>query len=406
MLASSRRASRHAVEPRPRADAQPNPTATPPCTMQALGSSLNRGAAGPLQAETAETMRLTAAAGTVKATAPMPDQPSAGDALLRMPSEHSSTLACALANEQGRPKSRPLDAGLATRRDSAPRLTQSMGAGEPERPASPFEHANPVRVAGLRGESCASLCFGRVAQFRTGWAAKCREGLRAGHRRPPSSKPTRTGSRLLGLLVSLPVVVAPTSFSDKSSLQGALAEWCGNPTSAEAAHGHISAWDTGEVTDMSGQSWSTSFFGSTCSSFNGPIGSWNVAKVTNMEFMFYVSPGPLPHRATAHEPPALPAAAASASTRASASLASPPPRPAVRRQLQPAPGLERRASHELFWHVEHVRCKPGPLPHRATAREPPALPAAAASASTRASSSLITSPSDREKTPSPTATSA
>ena len=66
--------------------------------MQALGSSRNRGAAGAVQAETAETMRLTAAAGTVKATAPMPDQPSAGDALFRMPSERS-TLACALANE-------------------------------------------------------------------------------------------------------------------------------------------------------------------------------------------------------------------------------------------------------------------------------------------------------------------
>ena len=136
--------------------------------MQALGSSRDRGAAGALQAETAKTMRPPAAAGTVKATAPMPDQRSAGDALLRIKSERS-TLACAQANEPVRPKSRPLDAGLATRRDSAPRLTQSMGAGEPERPASPFEHANPVRVAGLRAESCASLCFGRVAQFRTGW---------------------------------------------------------------------------------------------------------------------------------------------------------------------------------------------------------------------------------------------
>ena len=117
-------------------------------------------------------------------------------------------------------------------------------------------------------------CFGRgshVAQSTTGCAAATnwcqaylvpmyvtvralcdgREGLRAETRRPPPSKPTRTGSRLLGLLVSLPVVVAPTSFSDKSSLQGALAEWCANATSAEAAHGHISAWDTGAVTDMS-----------------------------------------------------------------------------------------------------------------------------------------------------------
>jgi hypothetical protein len=125
--------------------------------MQALGSSCNRGAAGALQAETAETMRPSAAACTVTATAPMPDQPSAGDALLRMPSK-DSTLACALmANEQVRPKSRPLDAELAVRRDPAPQLAQTMDAGEPERPASPFEHAKPVRVAGLCG---GELCFG------------------------------------------------------------------------------------------------------------------------------------------------------------------------------------------------------------------------------------------------------
>ena len=88
-------------------------------------------------------MRPSAAVCTVKTTAPMPDQPSAGDALLLMPSERS-TLACALANEPVRPRSRPLDAELATQRSSAPRFTQSMGAVKPERPpASPFEHAKP-----------------------------------------------------------------------------------------------------------------------------------------------------------------------------------------------------------------------------------------------------------------------
>ena len=98
---------------------------------------------------------------------------------------------------------------------------------------------------------------------------------------------------MLRLLFSLPVVVAQTSFSSKSSLQGALAEWCGNPASAEAAHGHISAWDTGAVTDMSGlgaRYW-TSFFGDCGGTFNEPIGSWDVAQVTNMERMFHVRPG-------------------------------------------------------------------------------------------------------------------
>ena len=59
---------------------------------------------------------------------------------------------------------------------------------------------------------------------------------------------------------------------------------------------------------------------------------------------------------------------------------SPPSSPhlAVRLQLQPAPGLGRRASHE---HGIHVLCTPGPLPHRASAHEslPPCLqPAPAA----------------------------
>ena len=154
-------------------------------------------------------------------------------------------------------------------------------------------NASAKVVDALHGESCAPLCFGRVAQVRTGWAAKCREGRRAGHRCPPSSKPSRTGSSLLlGLLVSLPVVVAPTSFSDKSSLQGALAEWCGNPASAEAAHGHISAWDTGAVTDMSRLLYDAPRL--CASTFNVAIGSWDVAQVTDMYKMFWVRPGRCP----------------------------------------------------------------------------------------------------------------
>ena len=262
---------------------------------------------------TAETMRPFAAACTVRTAAPVPDQLPAGDALLLMPSERS-TLVCALANEPVRPRSRPLDAELATQRSSAPRLAQSIGAVEPERPpASPVEHAKPACVAGLRGESCAPPCFGRVAQVRTGWAAKRREGLRAGHRCPPSSKPTRTGSRLLRLLFSLPVVIAQTSFSNKSSLQGALAEWCGNPASAEAAHGLISAWDTGAVTDMS---WLV--YNAPCrSTFNGAIGSWDVAQVTSMESMFHVRPRRCPIAPTHTSlPPCLPPAASAPPTRA------------------------------------------------------------------------------------------
>ena len=138
-------------------------------------------------------------------------------------------------------------------------------------------------------------------QVNVGEGVRARRKPTANHRRPPS-QPTRAGGagfRLLSFLVSLPVAVAPTAFSDKSSLQGAIAAWCGNPTSAEAAHGHISAWDASAVTDMSGlgdpysvPEWTSFFF---CpGTFNEPIGSWDVARVTNMEYMFFVSPGRCP----------------------------------------------------------------------------------------------------------------
>ena len=51
-------------------------------------------------------------------------------------------------------------------------------------------------------------------------------------------------------------------------------------------------------------------------------------------------------------------------------------------------------------HVLHVLRKPGPLPHRATAHEPPALPATAASASTRSPRASSSPPRRSSTTPS------
>ena len=185
---------------------------------------------------------------------------------------------------------------------------------------------------------------------------------------------------MLRLFFSLPVVVAQTSFSSKSSLQGALAEWCGNPASAEAAHGHISAWDTGAVTDMSGL-----VANAPCrSTFNGPIGSWDVAQVTNMEYMFIVRPEPLPHRASAREPPALPAARRLCTPRAP-EHPSPPPL----RTWQEA----SRFNQPLDWDVAQVtsmrdmfQVRPGLLPSIAPPHASflPCLQPAAAAHHTRA----------------------
>ena len=46
-------------------------------------------------------------------------------------------------------------------------------------------------------------------------------------------------------------------------------------------YGHISNWDTSEVTDMKG------LFKKVRFNFNEDIGSWDVSNVTNMEEMFY-----------------------------------------------------------------------------------------------------------------------
>lgn len=99
------------------------------------------------------------------------------------------------------------------------------------------------------------------------------------------------------------------------SLRTAVALWCTDPVSAEITYGHISEWDTSEVTDMSRLFKSPSSWGGHCatadtfnddlscwdtgnvrnmkqmflenSAFNQPIVGWDVSKVTSMAGMFY-----------------------------------------------------------------------------------------------------------------------
>ena len=90
-------------------------------------------------------------------------------------------------------------------------------------------------------------------------------------------------------------------------IRQAVELWCICPYEAELRYGHISKWDTTNVTNMSElffcgyskefndsiSNWDVSnvtnmsqmFLGA--ESFNQPIGQWNVSKVTNMEDMFY-----------------------------------------------------------------------------------------------------------------------
>ena len=73
-------------------------------------------------------------------------------------------------------------------------------------------------------------------------------------------------------------------------LSAAVKEWCADSGKAEAKYGHISGWDTSEVTSMN------SLFradgdsrgpGEAAKQFNDDISRWNVERVENMNIMFY-----------------------------------------------------------------------------------------------------------------------
>jgi surface protein len=66
---------------------------------------------------------------------------------------------------------------------------------------------------------------------------------------------------------------------NNETLRAAVKEWLDDESKAEKKYGHISDWDTSEVTDMSNM-----FDGA--KSFNQPLEKWDVSKVTNMSQMF------------------------------------------------------------------------------------------------------------------------
>ena len=66
---------------------------------------------------------------------------------------------------------------------------------------------------------------------------------------------------------------------DNDSLRAAVSLWKANEKEAIAKYGHISSWDTSNVTDMS------SLFAK-YETFNEDIGSWDISKVTNIGCMF------------------------------------------------------------------------------------------------------------------------
>ena len=68
---------------------------------------------------------------------------------------------------------------------------------------------------------------------------------------------------------------------NNETIREAVKEWLENDESAETKYGHISNWDTSEVTDMN------ELFMSAYE-FNQPIGNWDVSNVANMVGMLKV----------------------------------------------------------------------------------------------------------------------
>jgi hypothetical protein len=67
---------------------------------------------------------------------------------------------------------------------------------------------------------------------------------------------------------------------DNKNIKNAVSMWCINKNEALKIYGHISSWDTRQVTSMRG-------LFSEFSMFIDDISKWNVANVKDMSLMFY-----------------------------------------------------------------------------------------------------------------------
>ena len=104
-------------------------------------------------------------------------------------------------------------------------------------------------------------------------------------------------------LVGLVTAAAGAVVLDDTTIRDAVAAWLADATAAKATYGHISSWDTSQVTDMAQlfqdsnfdddiNAWDTSavtnMFAtfSSAKQFNQPLNDWEVSGVTSMLSMF------------------------------------------------------------------------------------------------------------------------
>ncbi len=92
--------------------------------------------------------------------------------------------------------------------------------------------------------------------------------------------PTNTRGRCTGRVGSVAGGTTPPTQFDNKTLRIAVTEWLDDPDNAKAKYGHISNWDTTNVTNMN------SLFQQKGDQFNEPLNDWNTHNVTNMHGMF------------------------------------------------------------------------------------------------------------------------
>lgn len=77
---------------------------------------------------------------------------------------------------------------------------------------------------------------------------------------------------------------AMTTFTNQVQLETAVAEWMSDAAAAEANHGHISVWNTSQITNMR-RLFSADRQDGT-ENFSEDIDGWDTSKVTDMDRMF------------------------------------------------------------------------------------------------------------------------